>query len=203
MGSAVAAVVLTRPAGSCAGTGPAGASPAAPTCRRYRWPGRGTVAGQQLTPAGYIAGSTPGTAEYSGTVNTLLALAAANVDVPLARTGLAYMEQPNTDPYVTVEGSDGPGQLSLLILAAHALGADPTNFGGTNLVVDCWPRSRPAAPTPAGSERTPRTRISTRALRPGPGAEALKAAGMTSGRSGDLVAADAQCPNGGWTIPTR
>ena len=51
----------------------------------------------------------------------------------MARTGLAYMEA-NADSYITVDGSDGPGQLSLLILTAHALGTDPTNFGGTNLV---------------------------------------------------------------------
>ena len=87
----------------------------------------------QLTSGGYIAGETPGTADYSETVNTLLALAAANVDLPRPRTGLAYMET-NADAYIAAEGSDGPGQLSLLILTAHALGADPTNFGGTNLV---------------------------------------------------------------------
>ena len=31
-------------------------------------------------------------------------------------------------------GPTGPGQLALLILDAHALGVDPTSFGGTNLV---------------------------------------------------------------------
>ena len=36
--------------------------------------------------------------------------------------------------YITVDSADGPGQLANLILDAHAMGVDPTNFGGTNLV---------------------------------------------------------------------
>ena len=40
----------------------------------------------------------------------------------------------NVDAYVTEDGADGPAQLGLLILDAHALGVDPTSFGGTNLV---------------------------------------------------------------------
>ena len=36
-------------------------------------------------------------------------------------------QQPST------QNTDGPGQLALLILDAHAMNVDPTNFGGTNL----------------------------------------------------------------------
>ena len=117
-----------------AGVGPAGAAgaltvPQVPVARAAaQW-----LAGQ-LTPQGYIPSTTPGTAEYSETVSSLLALAASRVDLPLARAGLAYVEA-NVNAYVvTSEGGDGPGQLSLLILLAHAMGVDPTQFGGTNLV---------------------------------------------------------------------
>ena len=40
----------------------------------------------------------------------------------------AYINSSSTD------NADGPGQLANLILDAHAMGVDPTNFGGTNLV---------------------------------------------------------------------
>ena len=46
---------------------------------------------------------------------------------------LSYLEA-NANSYITVESADGPGQLANLILDAHAMGVDPTNFGGTNLV---------------------------------------------------------------------
>ena len=50
-----------------------------------------------------------------------------------AKSALSYMES-NVDAYVSQDGADGPGQLALLILDAHALGVDPTSFGGTDLV---------------------------------------------------------------------
>src|SRR6202034_1989864 len=82
----------------------------------------------------YIPSSTtPGTADLSSTANAILALASAGVDRSVAENALTYMEG-NVDAYVTQDGADGPGQLALLILDAHALGVDPTSFGGTNLV---------------------------------------------------------------------
>jgi hypothetical protein len=155
----------------------------------------------KMTPGGYIPGASPGTANYSETVNTLLALAAANVDLPLARTGLAYMEA-NADAYITAEGSDGPGQLSLLILAAHALGADPTSFGGTNLVARLLATEQTTPPN-AG-------RFGTDAQVPdfnsgpydqGLALAALKAVGMSAPAASVSWLQQAQCPNGGWTAP--
>ena len=52
------------------------------------------------------------------------------------KTALAYLEG-NANAYIVsaaTANEDGPGQLANLILDAHALGADPTNFGGINLV---------------------------------------------------------------------
>ena len=50
-----------------------------------------------------------------------------------AHAALSYVEA-NANSYITVDSADGPGQLAALILDAHAMGVDPTNFGGTNLV---------------------------------------------------------------------
>ena len=41
---------------------------------------------------------------------------------------------PTSTRYVRVDGSDGPGQLALLILDAHAMGVNPKAFGATDLV---------------------------------------------------------------------
>jgi hypothetical protein len=157
----------------------------------------------QLTPGGFIAGSTPGTADYSGTVNSLLALAASNTDVAAAQTGLAYMaESANTEAYVSAQGNDGPGQLSLLILAAHALGADPSNFGGTNLV------SRLLATEQTSGANAGRfgTDAQVPDFNSGPydqglALAALAAAGVTADQPAVSWLDQAQCPNGGWTAP--
>jgi hypothetical protein len=151
----------------------------------------------KLTPGGYIPGASPGTANYSETVNTLLALGAANVNLALARTGLAYMET-NADAYITADGSDGPGQLSLLILTAHTLGADPRSFGGTNLV------------TRLLATEQPNGRFGTDAQVPnfnsdpydqGLALASLKAVGMVAPAASVAWLQQAQCPNGGWTAP--
>ena len=156
---------------------------------------------QKLSTGGYIPGSTPGTANYSGTVNTLLALAAANVDLSQARTGLAYMEQ-NVNAYVTVEGSDGPGQLSLLILAAHALGTDPTNFGGTNLVSRLLATEQASGPN-AGRFGTDmqNANFDSGSYDQGVALQALKAAGIRADAPAVSWLQQQQCPNGGWTDP--
>ena len=60
-------------------------------------------------------------------------MAAAHVDTAGAQAALSYVEA-NANSYITVDSADGPGQLANLILDAHAMGVDPTNFGGTNLV---------------------------------------------------------------------
>ena len=88
----------------------------------------------QLRPDGYIPSSTtPGQADLGSTANAILALASAGVDPAGAPAALAYM-QGQVDNYVPQDGADGPGQLALLILDAHALGANPASFGGTDLV---------------------------------------------------------------------
>jgi hypothetical protein len=154
----------------------------------------------KLTAQGYIpTASTPPTADLAKTANTVLALASANANLPLARTALAYLEQ-NVNAYVTVAGSDGPGELALLVLDAESLGVDPTSFGGTNLV------SRLLA-----TEQT-NGRFGTDAQVPkydadgysqGLALAALKSAGVQANAAAVSWLQQNQCPNGGWTAPDQ
>ena len=149
-----------------------------------------------MTPSGYIPGNVPGQANLSFTANTVLALAAAGTDVPQANAALTYLSG-HVDDYVTVSGSDGPSQLALLILDAHALGANPYSFGGTNLVSRLLATEQPSGlfgvqdPTFDG------------AYRQGLALSALAAAGVTS--HAQLATAETwllaqQCTaNGGWS----
>ncbi len=149
----------------------------------------------QLTPSGYIPGNAPGQANLSFTANTVLALAAAGADLPQANTALTYLST-QVSQYVTVSGSDGASQLALLILDAHALGADPYSFGGTNLVSRLLATEQPTGlfgvqdPTFDG------------AYRQGLALSALAAVGVTGsvrlGTAESWLLAQ-QCSNGGWS----
>ncbi len=155
----------------------------------------------KLTAGGYIPGSSPGTANYSETVNTLLALAAANVNPALARTGLAYMAS-NANAYIPANGNDGPGQLSLLILTAHAFGADPTNFGGSDLVSRLLATEQTSGPN-AGRFGTDAQvpQFNSGPYDQGLALAALDAAGVSAPAASVTWLVQQQCPNGGWTSP--
>jgi len=153
----------------------------------------------QINASGYIPAATPGTADLGATANAVLALASAGVGSAKAQSALSYLEA-NVASYVNVSGSDGPGQLALLILDAHALGVSPTSFGGTDLVSRLLGTQRTTGadaglfgaqdPTYDG------------AYRQGLALAALAAVGQTSGTtvSGATSWLTAQqCPDGGWT----
>ena len=154
----------------------------------------------KIVPGGYIPSSTsPTTPDLAATANVVLALAASGVDTAQATSALAYLAA-NVDTYVTVSGADGPGQLALLILDAHAMGVSPTAFGGTDLVSRLFATQRSTGvdaglfgaqdPTYDG------------AYRQGLSLAALASAGVTTGTA--VTAAETwltgqQCPDGGWT----
>ena len=154
----------------------------------------------QVVPGGYIASTVnPGTADLDATANTVLALASAGVGAAQAAAALSYLEG-HVAAYVTVAGADGPGQLALLILDAHAQGVAPTNFGGTDLVARLVATQRSGgADSGLFGAQDP---TYDGAYRQGLALAALAAAGVTSGSvvtgaTGWLTAQ--QCPNGGWT----
>jgi hypothetical protein len=157
----------------------------------------------QLNSEGFVPSSSdPDTADLSATANTILALASTGVDPSGAQNALAYMEG-NVDAYVTQDGSDGPGELGLLILDATSLGADPTSFGGTNLVARLLATQQTSG-SDAGLFGTEEqvADYSAGVYDQGLALAGLAAAGQTSGTQ--ISEADSwlhaqQCPDGGWT----
>jgi Squalene-hopene cyclase C-terminal domain len=160
--------------------------------------GAGWLAGQ-LTPGGYLpSATTPGQPDVEATANAVLAFASAGLRSPASRA-LDYLEG-HIDQYVLVDGADGPGKLAVLILDAHALGVDPTTFGGTDLVSRLLATQRTSgtdlglfgvqAPTYDG------------AYRQGLALAALAAVGVTGTapvHSAETWLTGQQCPDGGWT----
>jgi hypothetical protein len=157
----------------------------------------------QFTPQGFIPSqSDPGTADLSATANSILALASANSDQSTAASALSYLES-NVNAYVTQDGSDGPGQLALLILDAHALGVDPTSFGGTNLVSRLLATEETSG-TNAGlfGTKSQVNNFQAGVYDQGLALGALAGTGDTKGsaiKSAESWLLNQQCDDGGWT----
>ena len=152
------------------------------------------IAGQQAAN-GSIGGS------LSTTVNAILALAAAHVDTSGAQAALSYVEA-NADSYITVDNADGPGQLANLILDAYAMGVDPTNFGGTNLVTRLRATEQTSGPDAGlfGNEKQ-LSDFLVGTYDQGLVFTALKAVGQTANAAAIGWLTAQQCPNGGWVLP--
>jgi hypothetical protein len=145
--------------------------------------------------------SSPGSGQPSlgFTANTVLALVAAHTDPTGVQTALGYLEA-NVDALVTQDGADGPGQLALLILDAQAGGADPTDFGGTDLVARLLATEQPSGLFGTDSQLA---NYDAGNYEQGLALDALGVAGVKGparlGRAiGYLV--DQQCPDGGWSF---
>ncbi|HWF16960.1 MAG TPA: hypothetical protein VG244_12320 [Acidimicrobiales bacterium] len=196
--SAAALAAMLGTAGMAALAAPAGAASVPPQIPQAAaaesaaaW-----LAGQQA-PNGSIGGS------LSATVNAILALAAAHVDVPVADAALSYVEA-NANSYITVDSADGPGQLAALILDAHAMGVDPTSFGGTNLVARLQATEQTSGPD-AGMFGT-ETQLSdffVGTYDQGLAFTALTAAGQTANAAAIGWLTTQQCPSGGWAFPNQ
>ncbi|MGH9018746.1 MAG: prenyltransferase/squalene oxidase repeat-containing protein [Acidimicrobiales bacterium] len=72
---------------------------------------------------------TSGSPDPSSTVQAVLAFAAAGVGGAKAKAAVAWLKK-NFESYVSSGGVDDAGALAYVILAAQAVGADPTQFGG-------------------------------------------------------------------------
>ena len=154
----------------------------------------------QFRPDGAIpSATTPGSADLSATANGVLALASAGTDTTVAERGLSFLAG-HVDAYVQSGGIDQPGSLALLILDAHALGVDPTTFGGSDLVIRLEQTQRSTG-VDAGLFGSADPSFDG-TYRQGLALAALAAGGVTTGAP--LVAAEQwltgqQCPGGGWT----
>jgi len=195
LGAGLLLVVDAAPStASAAPSTPTGLPQVASTIAGANW-----LAGQ-FTPSGYIP-TAPGSgvADLSATANAVLALASARVDTTVATSGLDELAA-NVDSYVNDGGSDGAGQLALLILDAHSLGADPESFGGGNLVTRLLATERTSG-VDAGlfGSQDP---TYDGAFRQGLSLSALAAVGVTGTVQVSLAASwleHQQCADGGWT----
>ncbi len=165
--------------------------------------GAGWLAGQ-LTPGGYLLSATsPGQPDLVATANAVLALASAGLRAPASRA-LTYLEG-HIDQYVVTGGADGPGQLALLILDAHALGVDPDHLrrDRSRLASARDPahaRDRRRALRGAGPDL--RRRLPARTLPGGAcsaGVVGAASLGTAAVHNAETWLTDQQCPNGGWT----
>jgi hypothetical protein len=172
---------------------------ALPAIAADRW-----LAGQ-LLPQGYVPTSAgPGHPDYSGTANTILALAAADVDPAGAAAALRFMEG-HVAQYVPIAGADGPGKLALLILDAAALGGNPRDFGGTDLVGRLLAtQQRTGADSGLFGTEAQVADYAAGGYEQGLALEALAAAGVrgtAAVRSAVAWLVGEECPDGGWTTP--
>ncbi len=114
------ALAVAAPAASAA---PAGSDPA--TAARYAasWIVR------QVNTSGFIAqAGNPAKANLSVTAQAVIALASAGVGKAQVAALLGYLGS-HVDDFVAATGTDDPGALAYLVLAAKAGGADPASFG--------------------------------------------------------------------------
>ena len=153
----------------------------------------------RLNPAGFVPSSgNPAQADLSATANTVLALASVGDDAA-ADHALSYLAG-NVNAFVTAGGSDGPGQLALLILGAHALGANPESFGGVDLVSRLLATEQPSG-ADAGLFGAQDATFDG-AYRQGLALSALASVGMTTSAPVETAVSwlkGQQCPDGGWT----
>jgi hypothetical protein len=153
----------------------------------------------QLTPQGYVTDTPNGPADLSATVNTVLALEGANVNLAKAKVALSYLGT-NAASYVVESGVDAPGNLALLILAAHALGQDPTTFGGINLVSRLLATEQTTGPNAGLFGTDAQAANFGGTYDQGLALAALHAAGVSANASATSWLLGQQCADGGWPI---
>jgi hypothetical protein len=158
----------------------------------------------QFNASSYIPTGTPGQANLSSTLNSVIALAAANVDLPLANAAMSYMEA-NANTYIAADPNDpthdGPAQLANLILAEHALGRNPAGVDG-NLVTRLEATEQTSGPNAGlfGTD-TQLTDQYVGAYQQGLVFTALRAVGVAANSAAVSWLDGTQCPNGGFTSP--
>jgi len=189
--------------------GPSGAAPHAASATTVAQLPAARQAAQwvaaQFNAQGFIPTSPgSGQADLSDSAQSVLALSAANVDLPVARAGLTYLES-NVDAYVVSGGVDGPAELALLILDAESLGVDPHSFGGTDLVTRLLATEQTSGPDAGlfGTEAQAAA-YSAGGYQQGLALAALAAAGVKGPTQvGQAITwlIHEQCPDGGWTSP--
>jgi hypothetical protein len=99
----------------------------------------------QVNADGALEGFTPGVANYGTTLDGIIGLAAAGAEGPTAERMLAFVND-NIGAAIAPGGNDSPGRLAQAILANVALGEDPTDVGGVDLVARLQATERTVSP---------------------------------------------------------
>jgi hypothetical protein len=191
-----AGLALSVPAGA-APTSSAHLSPAtSPTAAQA---GAGWV-GRQFKGRAFLRSK--GKPETSETVQAVLALAAAGVGQTQAQAAMTWLES-NFGSYVSSGGVDNPGALAYVILAAQALGVDPTTFGGTapaNNLVARLEATQQTSGADAGLFGSSADATYTGAFDQGLSLMALANQGIANSTTAAGVAwlKNQQCSDGGW-----
>lgn len=159
---------------------------------------------QQVNGAGFMPAAGESGPDLSSTAQTALALAAAGDERAVARAEVDYLKH-HAEAYFDQDGTVGPGQLGILILDAEALGANPRDFGGIDLVKELLAVQQGSG-ADAGAFGTEAQIASQDAGTYDQGIDlaALAAAGVYQTpevQAGASWLVDQQCPGGGWSLP--
>jgi hypothetical protein len=158
--------------------------------------------GRQFLASGDLPVS-EGEAGLNNLSMALVALVSAQVGELRAERGLAYLEK-NFGSYVstTVNNKkvDLPGRLAQVILAAHAMNASPTHFGGTSAAGDLVARllaTQVKTGVNAGLFGSPNAPTYSSAYTQGLALLALSSAGQPNATGAQWLIRQ-QCATGGW-----
>ena len=160
--------------------------------------GAGWIA-RDLSPNGALVDAESHKPSPSDTASAILALVASGYGANQVKSATNWLEH-NYSSYVSLHGVDNAGALALVILAAVAGGANPTQFGGRkksdNLVARLEATQQKSGATAGAFGTAPAIdaffqSLSLLAL------VAAKAAGKVT-RLGEAYLAGLQCPDGGW-----
>lgn len=149
----------------------------------------------QVGDDGTLEGFTPGQADYGSTLQGIIALAAAGHEGPTARLMLDAVNG-DIETVIAPFGSDDAGRLGLAILANLALGEDPTDVDGVNLVERLQASQRPTGDPDAGLYGSADPTFDG-AFRQGLAVLALAGVGVVDD-AGTAWLVDQQCDTGSW-----
>lgn len=149
----------------------------------------------QVNADGALEGFTPGQADYGTTLQGIVGLAAVGAEGPVAQQMLDAVNG-DIETAVAPFGGDDPGRLALAILANVALGADPTDAGGADLVARLQASQRDAPDADAGLYGAADPTFDG-AFRQGLALLALDSVNVDD-PAGEAWLTDQQCDSGAW-----
>jgi hypothetical protein len=182
-----AAAVLAVVATVCLASGGQAASPTADPALAASY-GGGWLAGQAHADGSFQLLSNT----YADTATAALALAAAGVAPNQFQAAVTYLHDHVSD-FLSAGGTDDPGSLGLIIMAAVAGGQNPTNFNGQDLVATLKATRDKRAPGLYGSKDPTFDGATRQSL----ALMGLRAAATTDGPALGWLQTQ-QCPDKGW-----